>query len=59
MTDEKMALPPRTPEQEHTEQAFLRAGHRPENRSCDHKHYDFKKHGRYCTCGSIMVDFGD
>lgn len=28
-------------------------------RTCDHKHYRYEKHGRRCTCGELMVDFGD
>lgn len=39
--------------------AFVRAGHKPENTECDHRQYDFEKHGRYCPCGTVMVDFGD
>lgn len=27
--------------------------------SCDHRHYKFDVHGRRCTCGELMVDFGD
>lgn len=38
---------------------FQRAGHKPENRNCDHQQYDFGKHGRYCPCGTVMADFGD
>lgn len=41
------------------DQKFIKAGHKPENTSCDHAHYKFKEHGRYCTCGTIIVDFGD
>lgn len=26
---------------------------------CDHRHYEFAKHGRRCTCGALMLDFGD
>lgn len=27
---------------------------------CQHKNYDFEKHGRHCwDCGARMVDFGD
>lgn len=26
---------------------------------CDHAHYDFRKHGRICTCGTLMVNPGD
>lgn len=50
---------PRTATQEEIEEAYLRAGYGPKNRTCDHRHYDFKKRGRNCTCGTIMVDFGD
>jgi hypothetical protein len=38
---------------------FLRAGHQPESKTCNHSHYNFKTHGRVCTCGTTMVDFGD
>ena len=38
---------------------FIRAGHRPENKNCDHLHWVFDKHGRYCTCGTSMFDPGD
>ena len=27
--------------------------------TCDHKHWTFEKHGRRCSCGAWMVDFGD
>ena len=27
--------------------------------TCNHKHYSFDQHGRRCTCGELMVDFGD
>jgi len=26
---------------------------------CNHSHYSFDKHGRVCTCGVFMADFGD
>jgi hypothetical protein len=26
---------------------------------CSHAHWDFRKHGRYCTCGVLIVDPGD
>lgn len=26
---------------------------------CDHRHFKFDLHGRRCTCGELMVDFGD
>lgn len=26
---------------------------------CDHKHWEFGKHGRCCTCGELMADLGD
>ena len=29
------------------------------NGPCKHEHYDLAKHGRRCTCGAWMVDFGD
>ncbi len=35
---------------------FVRAGHRPENTACDHAHYNSRRHGRYCTCGTCMWD---
>lgn len=38
---------------------FVRAGHKPGSKVCDHKHYSFEKHGRYCMCGTIMCDPGD
>lgn len=39
---------------------FIRAGHAPENRACDHKHWrSASQDGRYCSCGTCMVDFGD
>jgi hypothetical protein len=28
-------------------------------KKCDHKHYSFAKHGRVCTCGAMMKDWGD
>jgi hypothetical protein len=27
--------------------------------ACDHKHWTFKEHGRLCTFGTMMRDFGD
>lgn len=49
-----------TPERERIDQAFIRAGHRPEKRHCDHKHWrSVRQDGRYCSCGTAMVDFGD
>ena len=27
--------------------------------SCDHSHWSFAKHGRRCTCGALMEDWGD
>lgn len=27
--------------------------------ACDHRHYDYTKHGRRCTCGALITDFGD
>ena len=41
------------------DEKFVKAGHKPENTSCDHAQYSFKEHGRYCPCGTCMVDFGD
>lgn len=41
------------------DRSFVAAGHHPEYRTCDHKHYRFYLHGRYCTCGTCMVDPGD
>lgn len=38
---------------------FVVAGHEPEDISCNHLHWEFRKHGRYCTCGTIMSDPGD
>ena len=29
------------------------------NEACDHRHYRFELHGRVCTCGAWMVDYGD
>jgi len=26
---------------------------------CTHTHWNFKQHGRMCTCGTLMLDFGD
>ncbi len=41
------------------DQKFMVAGHEPEDPSCNHLHWRFRLHGRYCTCGSIMCDHGD
>jgi hypothetical protein len=41
------------------DEQFVRAGHKPENTSCDHQQYDPVKHGRYCPCGTCMWDAGD
>ena len=49
----------RTPEQVIAEEQFRRAGHAAENPNCDHTQWDWNKHGRYCTCGTPMVDLGD
>ena len=38
---------------------FIKAGHKPENTSCNHKHYNPQIHGRHCTCGTCMYDPGD
>ena len=42
-----------------TDEKFVRAGHESENRACNHAQWSFQKHGRYCPCGTCMVDFGD
>ena len=45
-----------------TDAAFIRAGHKPEDRSCDHAEWKkIKKHPpRHCpTCGTCMWDAGD
>jgi len=42
-----------------TDEKFQCAGHKPENERCDHKHWTFTTNGRYCTCGTYMVDYGD
>ena len=42
-----------------TDEKFIRAGHQPENTGCDHTLWKFEKHGRYCPCGTVMIDFGD
>lgn len=26
---------------------------------CDHAHWSFATHGRICSCGAMMLDFGD
>lgn len=52
-------LPPRPPNAAEYDKKFVRAGHQAENRLCDHKHYRFEQHGRICTCGTMMCDFGD
>lgn len=52
-------LSPRHPNAAAYDLKFVRAGHEAENRLCNHSHYDFKKHGRFCTCGTVMCDFGD
>ncbi len=42
------------------EEKFRRAGHRPENKLCDHGQYSFATHGRHCLqCGTCMFDAGD
>lgn len=47
-------------ERDRTDRLFVRAGHRPENRSCDHQQWrSVRLDGRYCKCGTCMVDFGD
>lgn len=53
---------PQTPEQRRRAEIdakFVAMGHKPEDTSCNHQHYDRHKHGRYCTCGTIMWDPGD
>lgn len=30
-----------------------------EKAPCDHSQWSFKTHGRICSCGTLMVDFGD
>ncbi len=45
--------------QKTVDEKFVAAGHKPENTSCNHKQWKFEKHGRYCPCGTIMIDFGD
>jgi hypothetical protein len=30
-----------------------------EKTPCDHIHWNFKTHGRICSCGTVMVDPGD
>lgn len=27
--------------------------------SCDHSHWTWATHGRVCSCGTFIVDFGD
>lgn len=29
------------------------------DKTCNHGHYSFERHGRRCSCGAWMVDFGD
>ena len=31
----------------------------PDDPSCSHSHFDPSKHGRRCTCGTLMFDPGD
>ena len=38
---------------------FVAAGHTTEDTGCNHLHWNFDKHGRYCTCGTCICDFGD
>ncbi len=52
-------LPPRQLGAADYDQKFVVAGHNAENRLCDHSHYNFREHGRNCTCGTIMNDPGD
>jgi hypothetical protein len=44
---------------EEAEAKLRAAGHKPENTTCNHEHWTFDKYGRYCTCGTIMLDLGD
>ena len=47
-------------ERDRIDRQFIRLGHRPEVRSCDHKQWQgMGKSGRYCACGTCMVDLGD
>ena len=46
-------------ERRRIDDTFVRAGHKPENTGCDHRQYNFEKHGCYCPCGTVMVDFGN
>lgn len=48
-----------TTAQKNIDEKFCLAGHQPENPQCSHEQWDEKTHGRYCPCGTIMVDFGD
>ncbi len=52
-------LPPRPLSAADYDQKFVGAGHNAENRLCDHSHYNFREHGRNCTCGTIMNYPGD
>jgi len=58
-TDTTAPTPDRPLTRAEYDQKFVKAGHEPGSKTCDHKHYSFEKHGRYCTCGTIMCDFGD
>ena len=49
----------RTLAQIEIEQKFMRAARKVKNTNCDHKHYNFKEHGRFCTCGTAMSDLGN
>lgn len=47
-------------ERDRIDELFIKAGHRPENRNCDHKQWrSVRKDGRYCSCGTCMFDPGD
>jgi hypothetical protein len=42
------------------ETALRNAGYAPGTKpACNHMHWTFQQHGRRCTCGVSMVDFGD
>jgi hypothetical protein len=52
-------LPPRSASQVAADLNYVAKGYPAENRLCDHKHYRFNEHGRYCSCGTQMCDPGD
>lgn len=49
----------RTPEQIIADEKFINAGHKAEVQECNHQNYDEHIHGRYCSCGTAMRDYGD